>query len=46
VTLAKPAKRPRHFSPAAEFVDNVVDVVDAFEAKRKRQPKMTFEVEE
>ena len=28
-----------------EMVD-VVDVLDAFEAKRKRQPKVTFEVEE
>jgi hypothetical protein len=27
-----------------EMVD-VVDVLDAFEAKRKRQPKVTFEVE-
>jgi hypothetical protein len=28
-----------------EMVD-VVDVLDAFDAKRKRQPKVTFEVEE
>jgi len=28
-----------------EMVD-VVDVLDAFEVKRKRQPKVTFEVEE
>lgn len=25
---------------------DVVDVLDAFEAKRKRQPKVTFEIEE
>jgi hypothetical protein len=27
-------------------VVDVVDVLDAFEAKRKRRPKVTFEIEE
>jgi hypothetical protein len=41
---SKRPTRPKDFSQAAKLTD-VVDMLDAFGAKRKREPKGTFNVE-